>query len=248
MTTIPSESLRAVLSLTSVGASVLIVFVHLAIAADAPPKPKLAASSTLRAAEATATFSPADLDFFEKQVRPLLAENCFKCHNDKKQKGSLRLDARSLVLKGGDQGPAIDLAKPENSLLLKAISYTDDAMQMPPDGKLPPAKIDILTKWVKAGAPWTPGQEPVAAAKPHGEDNPESRDPEKNRDYWAYRLLAPANVPQVKDATLAKWASASPVDAFIAAKLEARGLKPVGSADRVALVRRAFYDLTGLPP
>src|SRR3954467_5522467 len=91
-------------------------------------------------------FSAADLDFFEKQVRPLLAENCFKCHGEKKQKGGLRLDARSLILKGGDHGAAVDVANLDKSNLLKAINYVDEDMQMPPDGKLPAAKIGVLTK------------------------------------------------------------------------------------------------------
>src|SRR3954467_15371251 len=98
------------------------------------------------AVDAVPAFSPADLDFFEKQVRPLLVENCFKCHGEKKQKGGLRLDARSLVLKGGDHGAAIDIANLDKSNLLKAINYVDEDMQMPPDGKLPAAKIGVLTK------------------------------------------------------------------------------------------------------
>src|SRR5688500_7875834 len=88
-------------------------------------------------------FSATDLDFFEKQVRPLLAEQCFKCHNDKKQKGGLRLDARSLVLKGGDHGPSVDLVAPDKSVLLKAVNYADSEMEMPPSGKLPQAQIDV---------------------------------------------------------------------------------------------------------
>ena len=196
-------------------------------------------------------FSATDLDFFEKQVRPLLAEQCFKCHNDKKQKGGLRLDARALVLKGGDHGPSVDLAAPDNSVLLKAVNYADSEMEMPPSGKLPQAQIDVLTKWVKAGAPWPPGEGSAEVAKPAaghgGEADRDSLDPEKNRDYWAYKPPVRPAVPTIHDPATARWVK-TPIDAFVAARLQEKNLKPAGPADRVALVRRAYYDLTGLPP
>jgi cytochrome c553 len=197
-------------------------------------------------------FSPADLDFFEKQVRPLLAEHCFKCHNDKKQKGGLRLDARQFVMKGGDHGPAIDPANPTDpakSPLVRAVQYTDEDMQMPPDGKLPAAKIEVLTKWAKLNAPWPPGEQVAATVKPvtPHEDDPANLDPEKNRGYWAYKPVVRPAVPTVKDPQVAAWVK-NPVDAFIAAKLESAGLKPNGRADKTALIRRAYFDLIGLPP
>jgi len=188
-------------------------------------------------------FSPADIEFFEKQVRPVLVENCTKCHDDKKQKGGLRLDARSFVLKGGDHGPAIDIADPGKSILLKAIGYADEDMQMPPSGKLEPAQLEVLTKWIKAGAPWSPGED-SGAATAHADPDAESRDPDKNRDRWEYRVPVRPPVPQVRETAFVK----TPVDAFVLAKLEEKGLKPNGQADRVALVRRAYYNLIGLPP
>lgn len=208
----------------------------------------LMAAPTLALGAESSNFSPADLALFEKDVRPLLAESCFKCHGEKKQKGNLRLDARALLLRGGDHGPAVDLTNPDKSLILKAINYGDDEMQMPPDGKLPAAKIEILTKWVKSGAAWTPGGDAAVVAKPQAGGDADSRDPEKNRDYWAYKAPVRPAIPQVKDPELSTWSKNSPIDAFIASKLEAKGLKPVGPADKLALVRRAYYDLTGLPP
>jgi hypothetical protein len=219
-----------------------------AVAADAPVAAGPLAEAATAAAPAPA-FSPADVDFFEKQVRPVLAENCFKCHNDKKQKGGLRLDARAFVVKGGEHGPAVDLAAKDMGTLLRAVGYADEDMQMPPDGKLPQAKFDVLTKWAKLNAPWPAGEMPAAAAAvpaAHAVD-PSATDPEKNRDYWAYKVPVRPAVPPVKDPKLAAW-SKSPIDAFVASKLEARGLTPADRADKVALVRRAFYDLTGLPP
>src|SRR3954452_15553842 len=92
------------------------------------------------------------LQFFETDVRPVLAENCFKCHGPTKQKGGLRLDSREAVLRGGDTGPAVVPGKHDESLLIEAIHY--DGLEMPPGGKLDEAKIAILTRWVEQGAPW----------------------------------------------------------------------------------------------
>jgi hypothetical protein len=176
--------------------------------------------------------------FFDKQVRPILQQHCFKCHGDGKVRGGLRLTSRENVLKGGDSGPAVVLDKPETSRLLQAINYKD-GLEMPPDGKLPQAKIDVLTRWIKAGAPWTPGAKTAETAKSKaGEVTAEAR------KYWAYRPVHRPDVPGVKDV---KWVR-NPIDAFTLAKLEAAGLTPAPPAERVALVRRVYYDLLGLPP
>src|SRR6185503_6994254 len=108
-------------------------------------------------AAAPASVDPASVAFFDKEVRPLLEANCLKCHGaEEKIKGGLRLTTRDDVLKGGDLGPVIDPADPDASLLLRAIGYADDKLQMPPKGKLPPEAIETLTKWVKAGVPFSP--------------------------------------------------------------------------------------------
>ena len=103
-----------------------------------------------------AEFTSTDLEFFEKKIRPLLAENCYKCHSAKakKLKGGLRLDYRAGVLKGGDSGPAIQPGKPEMSRLVEAINYDNVDLEMPPSGKLSAAHIADLNEWVKRGAPW----------------------------------------------------------------------------------------------
>lgn len=188
---------------------------------------------------AEASFSKEQIEFFEKQVRPILKVRCLRCHGaEEKIRGGLRLTSRAGLLKGGDQGPAVDLEKPSESLLIQAINY--DGLKMPPGGKLPKAEIDLITKWVEQGLPWSPGAS--------GDDEKPREGPppvnDEARNYWAYRPLQPPVVPTVKSAG---WVH-NPIDAFLSAKLEAEGLSPAPPADRVALIRRAFYDLTGLPP
>src|SRR5262249_20649127 len=97
--------------------------------------------------------SPEDLEFFEKRVRPVLAENCYTCHGPTRQRNGLRLDSLDAIRKGGDRGPAILAGDPEKSLLIRAIRYTDEDLQMPPKSRLPQEQIRDLTTWVKMGAP-----------------------------------------------------------------------------------------------
>src|SRR5262245_14686139 len=104
---------------------------------------------------AAAEPSAEDMEFFEKQVRPVLVETCQKCHGDRKQEGGLRLDSRVGLLKGGDSGAAIEAGKPDESLLVEAIGHAGD-IKMPPKGKLSDDKIAALTEWVRRGAPWPP--------------------------------------------------------------------------------------------
>src|SRR4051794_16133509 len=105
--------------------------------------------------------SPEAVQFFEAKVRPVLVENCFSCHGEKKQRGGLRLDSRSAILEGGDQGPAVVPGEPEKSLLVKAIGHEDKDLKMPPNKKLAKEQVADLTRWVKLGAPW-PGADKVA--------------------------------------------------------------------------------------
>src|SRR5207248_11751651 len=129
-----------------------------------------------------------DVAFFDKEVRPILTQRCLKCHGgEAKIKGGLRLTARESVLKGGDTGPAVSLDKPADSLLLKAINYTD-GLEMPPTGKLPSAGVEMLTNWVKGGLPWSAGgaattEVKAAAHSKGGVVTPEAR------QYWAYRPI-----------------------------------------------------------
>jgi len=187
-----------------------------------------------------------DFSFFEAKVRPVLVEHCYKCHSAKSEKikGGLRLDEKEAVLKGGDSGPAIVAGKPEDSLLIKAIRYTDEDLQMPPQKgggrKLPDAVINDLIAWVKMGAP-DPRVDSVSAAKPNP---PSPYDFVAARTNWAFHAPADPSVPKTRDRAWPK----SAIDSFILAKLEEKQLSPAPPADRRTLIRRATFDLTGLPP
>ncbi|MCC2669422.1 MAG: Protein of unknown function (DUF1553)/Protein of unknown function (DUF1549)/Planctomycete, partial [Armatimonadetes bacterium] len=185
--------------------------------------------------------SPEAAEFFEKKVRPILVESCFGCHNSKLSSpmGALRLDSRALAMKGGDRGPSVVPGNLEKSLLVKAVEYKDHTLQMPPKGKLPAEQIQVLTEWVKMGAPW-PGDTGVAAPARAGEFNLKAR-----RDgHWSFQPLQRPALPAVKRK---EWPQ-SPIDYFTLAKLEAKGLAPAPAADRRTLLRRVTFDMTGLPP
>ncbi len=176
--------------------------------------------------------------FFRSQVQPLLQAHCYTCHGPgKKVKGGLRLTSRAEVLEGGDSGPAVDLAHPERSLILEAVRY-DGATKMPPRGKLSKAQIDVLTRWVKQGLPWAPAEAKVA--RKHG---PPPVD-DHARNFWSFRPVVRPRVPAVRQTDWVR----NPIDAFVLAKLEAAGLPPAAPAANETLLRRLYYDLTGLPP
>ena len=185
--------------------------------------------------------------FYEQHVKPVLEGHCWKCHGaEVKVKGGLNLTSRALALKGGDIGPAIDEKEPGKSLLLRAISYTDEDLQMPPKGKLSAEHIATLTKWVEMGAPY-----PAVAEKPldqgaeaKGHRGPPAADSKEARAHWSFQAV---NRPEVPDVRNKAWVR-NPIDAFILAKLEEKGMTPAGEASRGALLRRAYYDLIGLPP
>ncbi|MCG8584338.1 MAG: PSD1 and planctomycete cytochrome C domain-containing protein, partial [Pirellulales bacterium] len=202
-------------------------------------------SQQLDAAEKEAKasdFSPEHIEFFEKSVKPILTAHCIKCHGgEKKIGGGLRLTNRASVLKGGDTGPGVSVESPEESVILSAINYED--YEMPPKGKLPPAEIEILTKWAKLGAPWTPGDHGPMHADETGEHGPPQINDE-TRKFWSFQPIKRPPVPQVKNADWVK----NPIDAFIMRGLEKNNFRPAPPAERLALLRRAFYDLTGLPP
>jgi Protein of unknown function (DUF1549)/Protein of unknown function (DUF1553)/Planctomycete cytochrome C len=193
------------------------------------------AAAALPAAAPPAAVSPQDEEFFEKQVRPVLAQHCFSCHGAKSQTAGLRLDARADLLKGGAHGPVLVPGEPEQSALIRAIRY-ESAIKMPPAGKLPAEAITALTTWVKMGAPW-PGA-PVAAPKAAAAGS----DPRKS--HWSFQPIRMPRIPTVRNKA---W-PASPIDAFVLARLEQQGMKPSPGADRRTLIRRAYADLIGLPP
>ena len=191
-------------------------------------------------ASAEPVFDEASLEFFEKEVRPILTARCLECHGGgdgkKAPKGGLRMDARSELIKGGDTGAAIVPGKPGESLLVSAINY-GDVYQMPPKSKLPAKEIATLTKWVERGAPWPKEVAAVGKVKPF--DLAARRD-----EHWCWQPIQDHAPPAVKDAA---WPTTS-VDRFILAKLEAKSLRPAPQADKLVLLRRVYFDLVGLPP
>ncbi len=190
----------------------------------------LCASSDIRAADPT----PADLEFFEKEIRPLLVDHCLDCHSPaKKVRGGLRLDHSEGWLKGGDSGPAVKPGHPDDSLLIEAIRYTNDDMQMPPKGKLSAEQIALLEDWVKRGAP-----APKSTAQPAAK--PAVLDLAAARNFWAYR---PLNRPQPPES-----AGSTPIDRFLRPALDKAGLAPSAPADKAVLIRRLTFDLHGLAP
>jgi len=183
-------------------------------------------------------------DFFETRIRPALAENCYSCHSAqaKKLKGGLLVDSIEGLLKGGETGPAVVPEKPDESLLIQAIRYDDELTRMPPKGKLPADTIATLEQWVKEGAQGPLGQTTVARAAPGSK--PLGIDWTAARKHWAYQPIHQHEPPAVKNRS---W-SQSAIDPFILARLEAGGLPPSPPTDRRTLLRRAYYDLIGLPP
>ena len=181
--------------------------------------------------------------FFEKKIRPILAENCYECHSasSKKVKGNLFLDSRIGVLGGGDSGPAIVSKKPEKSLLIKAIKYQNNDLRMPPDGKLSDHDIKDLQKWIADGAidPREDKTESIGKKKLF-----ETKDLEDARKYWAFKPIIDPSIPKVKDKTWVK----DPIDSFVLAKLDSKKLTPSPPANKYTLLRRVFFDLVGLPP
>jgi hypothetical protein len=177
------------------------------------------------------------VEFFEKKIRPVLVEQCYKCHSAtaKKVKGGLLLDTRDGVRKGGDSGPVVVPGKPADSLLLKALRYEDT--QMPPDGRLPERVVADFETWIKQGA-LDPRDAQPASAPAKGIDL------DAGRRFWSFQPPRRHDAPAVRQADWAK----QPIDRFVLAKLEAAGLAPTAPADRRTLIRRVTFDLTGLPP
>ncbi len=185
--------------------------------------------------------TPQELEFFEKKVRPLLAENCYKCHsvNAKRLEAGLLLDSRSNHLRGGDTGPAIVPGDAEASLLIKAIRYESASYEMPPKGKLPNEAIDTFVQWINMGAPWPNEPEPKATGQRDTFDLAQRKD-----SFWVWQPVASTDLPTVKDSDWPR----KDLDRFILASLEESKLTPAPDADPTALLRRIYFDLTGLPP
>lgn len=178
-------------------------------------------------------------EFYTSKILPIFAENCYRCHSAEggKDKGGLTLDTREAIMKGGDTGPSVVVGKPEESLLIKAVAYSDPDLQMPPKGeKLTPEQVKDLQEWVKMGSPVSTD---AAAVK-----SKLSGLTDKARQHWAYQPVKKPAVPVNKNQ---QWCR-TPVDCFILQKLEATEMFPSPDAPKETLLRRVTYDLTGLPP
>jgi hypothetical protein len=186
--------------------------------------------------------SPEARQFFRDEVYPILKAHCVKCHGGEKVKGGLILTSRKALLKGGETGASLDPETPAKSLLLEMMSYRDSDHEMPPAGKRPEAELKILEKWLAMGAPYDPSLETdgIQTAETHAPAAP-SQNP---ANWWAYRPVLKAPAPQVQEPGWAR----NPVDAFLFKRLAGAGLRPNPPATREHLVRRAYYDLLGLPP
>jgi cytochrome c553 len=193
--------------------------------------------SSTKAVAADAKPDAAQVEFFEKKIRPVLAETCFSCHGPEKARGGLRLDSRAALLSGGDNGPAIVPGKPEESRLIRAVKHEADVRRMPPKQDLNGEQVAALSAWIKMGAPWPGGGEVRTESKGY-------KVTDKDRQYWAFQPIKEPALPPVKDKGWVK----SPIDSFVLAKLEEKGLRPVAAADKRTLIRRATFDLIGLPP
>lgn len=180
-----------------------------------------------------------DADFFEKRVRPILANNCFACHGPYAGEGQagLRLDSLEGMLRGGRSGPAIVPGQSSQSLLIHAINH-DTSLQMPPKAKLPINEVVALTGWVDDGAYW-PDAGPTTAPKPIAIRSTDEGFTEEERSHWAFQPIRDPIPPEGGETA---------IDAFIRRSLLGKGLTPAEAADKRTLIRRATIDLHGLLP
>jgi mono/diheme cytochrome c family protein len=201
----------------------------------------IAALAALGIASASSAGEPdaKGLEFFEKKVRPLLVERCYSCHSSqaKKLRGGLLLDSRAGWTKGGDSGPVIVPGDPDQSAIVRAVTYADPELQMPPKGKLPDEEIAAIRDWVSMGAPDPRTEAAPARAR-------KVIDIASGRRHWAFLPLREQMPPAVRDASWCR----TPIDSFISAKLDEKGLASSKQAEKRQLLRRAYFDLHGLPP
>ncbi len=193
---------------------------------------------------ATATaISEADLKWVQEKVQPLIQSRCGECHSLKdgaapaSLKGGLSLVSRQSILRGGDSGPAIVPFHPEQSLMISAVRY--ESFEMPPRSRLPEEEIRILEKWIQLGAPW-PQSELPSDLTSEKEEFPLAA---RKAAHWAWKPISSPKVPVIDS----PWAE-TPIDSFVLSGLKNSGLEPAADADRRTLIRRLYFDLTGLPP
>jgi cytochrome c553 len=168
-------------------------------------------------------------EFFELHIRPVLAGTCFKCHGGESTSGGLRVDSRDALVAGGERGPAIVPGHPQESLLVRALSHADESVQMPPDAPLAANSVTAFSTWIESGAEWPAGS---------------SGTPFESTQHWAFRPLVDAELSVANERDLA----AQPIDRFLRQRQRQENVTPIGPADRASLLRRAYFDLIGLPP
>ncbi|MEM7396193.1 MAG: DUF1549 domain-containing protein, partial [Verrucomicrobiota bacterium] len=185
---------------------------------------------------------PDQLEFFERNIRPVLAEKCYSCHsvNAKKLKGGLFLDHIDAILAGGDTGPSVVRGDAEESLLIEAIRYKNVDLTMPPREKLSDPVIEHFVQWIDQGAVWPDEPKPTPKSGQVEEFDIEKR----KAEHWSWHPIEKQAVPAVADK---KWPR-NPIDAFILNKLESKKLKPAPPANKSTWLRRVTYDITGFPP
>ena len=173
------------------------------------------------------------VEFYKARIQPLLASKCYACHTQSAL-GGLRLDSRQSVAKGGNSGPAVSPGRPADSLLIQVVTHAHDRIKMPPAGRLSDTEIADLKRWVESGAHFDGADTPVALTS----------DVERRRNFWSFQPPRKAAPPTVGNESWPR----TPIDRFILAALEAKGLTPAAPADRATLLRRVTLDLAGLPP
>ena len=196
------------------------------------------ATITPSAAEVPAAVPATDpAAFFAEKISPLLTAHCVACHGPEKQEGGLRLDSLAGLSAGGEAGPVIVPGSAAESVLAGAVGYADEALAMPPDGKLQPEAIQAIRAWIDGGAHHPAGKIETPALKP-------PFDPVAKRAFWSLTPPVRAPLPAVRNPAHV----ANPIDAFVVARLDAEGIEPAALADKPTLLRRASFTLTGLPP
>jgi hypothetical protein len=180
---------------------------------------------------------------FAKDIQPILETSCWKCHGAAIQLSKLDLRSRQGALTGGVHGPSIVPGNPDGSKLFRMINGADKPA-MPMDGRLPPDQVELVRRWIKEGANWDAVSASTASVTTSSADLEAGTISTENRKAWSYQLPVKGTLPAVRNARM----KSHPVDAFLAAKMEQRGLEPAPQADKITLVRRAFLDLIGMPP
>ncbi len=199
----------------------------------------IAAWSPFIATAQVAKPDAAVVEFFERDVRPVLASRCYSCHGPQQQFSSLRVDSREALLKGGNRGPALVPGDASLSLLARAVRH--DGLKMPSGGKLPPEQIAALEKWIGMGAPWPEQARPQTSTTAGPKANAPGMYEKLRKEHWAFQPVKPSPPPVVPGL-------AHPVDQFLVSAMRKGGLQPAGPADRRTLIRRLSLVLTGLPP